>query len=82
MGLNNPVVDALVEKVISASNRENLIIASRALDRVLLQGNYLVPNWYINTHRIAYWDKFKRPDKLPLYYGVESWMLSSWWIKG
>ncbi|VAW68596.1 hypothetical protein MNBD_GAMMA10-3180 [hydrothermal vent metagenome] len=51
------------------------------MDRVLLKGNYLVPNWYINTHRIAWWDKFNRPDTLPLYYSVESWMLSSWWAK-
>ncbi|VAW63231.1 ABC transporter, substrate-binding protein (cluster 5, nickel/peptides/opines) [hydrothermal vent metagenome] len=82
MGIKDPVVDALVEAVISATSRENLVVACRALDRVLLNGNYLVPNWYINTHRIAYWDKFNRPDKLPLYYSVESWMLSSWWAKG
>lgn len=81
-GVKDPVVDALVEEVISASNRENLVLACRALDRVLLNGNYLVPNWYINTHRIAWWDKFNRPDTLPLYYSVESWMLSSWWAKG
>jgi len=81
MGVNDPVVDALVEEIISSSNRENLIIACRALDRVLLQGNYLVPNWYINTHRIAYWDKFERPKKTPLYYNPKSWMISTWWMK-
>lgn len=81
MGVNDPVVDALVTKVISAQNRRQLIIACRALDRVLLHGNYLVPNWYINTHRIAYWDKFERPDTLPLYYNAMSWMISTWWIK-
>ncbi len=81
MGVNDPVVDALVEKVIASGSRDELIIASRALDRVLLHGNYLVPNWYINTHRIAYWDKFKRPENLPLYYNAEEWMISSWWFK-
>jgi len=81
MGVNNAVVDALVEKVIGATNRADLIVACRALDRVLLNADFVVPNWYINTHRIAFWDKFNRPDKLPLYYGVDSWMITSWWMK-
>lgn len=80
-GITSPVVDALVEKVISASSRKDLITACHALDRVLLNGHYLVANWYINKHRIAYWDKFLRPDKLPLYYSPISWMTESWWIK-
>ncbi len=81
MGVNDPVVDALVDKIISSNNREDLVIACRALDRVLLVGNYLVPNWYINTHRIAYWDKFNRPDITPLYYYPKDWMIASWWMK-
>jgi len=81
MGANDPVVDALVDKIIASKNRADLIVACRALDRVLLNANYLVPNWYINTHRIAYWDKFNRPDKLPLYYNAKQWMMSSWWMK-
>jgi len=81
IGVNSSVVDALVNKIISSENRADLIIACRALDRVLLNGNYLVPNWYINTHRIAYWDKFNRPKKLPLYYYPKDWMISSWWLK-
>jgi len=81
MGVSNPVVDALVDKIIASTNRADLIVACRALDRVLLHGDYVVPNWYINTHRIAYWDKFNKPDKLPLYYAVESWVISSWWEK-
>jgi len=81
IGVDDPVVDALVDKIISSENRADLIIACRALDRVLLNGNYLVPNWYINTHRIAYWDKFDRPKKLPLYYYPKDWMISTWWAK-
>ncbi len=81
IGIEDPVVDALVERVISSQNRQQLIIACRALDRVLLHGNYLVPNWYINTHRIAYWDKFERPEKLPLYYNALTWSMSTWWAK-
>jgi len=81
MGMSDPVVDSLVEKIISSENRANLVIACRALDRVLLNANYLVPNWYINTHRVAYWDKFNRPKNTPLYYYPIEWMISSWWLK-
>jgi microcin C transport system substrate-binding protein len=80
-GVSDPVVDALIETIISAESREKLIIACRALDRILLHQDYLVPNWYINVHRIAYWDKFKIPETLPLYYDPTSWLLQSWSIK-
>ncbi len=80
-GINDPVVDALVKKVVYAPNRHKLVIATRALDRVLLWGEYLVPNWYINVHRVAYWDRFAAPDVTPLYYGAENWVISSWWKK-
>jgi len=81
MGLKNPVVDALIQKVIYAPDRKRLITATRALDRVLLHGEYVVPNWFIATHRIAYWDRFGIPARVPLYYAAESWMLRSWWKK-
>lgn len=81
MGIENPVVDALVDKIISAEDRKQLVTACHALDRVLLHNYYLVPNWYINTHRVAYWDKFERPRTLPLYYEPVSWAISTWWIK-
>ncbi len=81
MGLDDPVVDALIEKVIYAANRQQLVTATRALDRVLLHGDYLVPNWYIASHRIAYWEKFRYPKKLPLYFNADSWMLQTWWLK-
>ncbi len=81
MGVKDPVVDALVDKIISSQSRADLIVACRALDRVLLSGNYLVPNWYINTHRIAYWNKFNRPKQTPLYYYPKDWVISSWWMK-
>lgn len=81
IGIKNPVVDALVNKVVFAKNRKNLITATHALDRVLLHGDYVIPNWYIATHRIAYWNKFAYPKKLPLYYQAEPWALSTWWVK-
>lgn len=81
MGLKDPVVDALIEKVIYAPDRRRLITAVHALDRVLLHGDYLVPNWYIATHRVAYWDRFGIPATLPLYYNADSWMRMTWWKK-
>lgn len=80
-GIKDPVVDALIEKIVSSESRADLIVATRALDRVLLFGEYMVPNWYINVHRVAYWDKFGIPKTTPLYYDPENWMMKSWWIK-
>ncbi len=79
-GLADPVVDALVEKVIYSKDRASLITATHALDRVLLNGEYLVPHWFIGTHRVAYWSgRFGQPERLPLYYGAEDLVLSTWW---
>jgi microcin C transport system substrate-binding protein len=80
LGLKDPVVDALIDKVIYAKDRQQLVIASRALDRVLLWGEYLVPNWYIDTHRAAYKNRFGYPETTPLYYDVNGWMLATWWV--
>ncbi|MDH5393055.1 MAG: extracellular solute-binding protein [Gammaproteobacteria bacterium] len=80
-GIKDPVVDALIEKIVATENRKDLVTATRALDRVLLFGEYMVPNWYINIHRIAYRNTFGMPETLPLYYDPESWMIKSWWLK-
>jgi len=81
IGIQDPVVDALIDKVVFAPDRTRLITATRALDRVMLYGEYLVPNWYIATHRVAYWDKFGIPATLPLYYAADAWMRMTWWKK-
>ena len=75
-GVNDPVVDALVEKVIAAPDRGSLIAATRALDRVLLWGHYVIPHWHIQHFRVAYWNKFTRPAVTPKY----SLGFDSWWI--
>ena len=80
-GISDPVVDALIEKIIDAEDREALKVAAHALDRVLLHGEYLVPNWYIDRHRIAYREKFNWPETLPLYFEPISWLLKTWWAK-
>jgi len=80
-GISDPVVDALIEKIINVETRQDLVVAAHALDRVLLHGEYLVPNWYIDAHRIAYRDKFKMPETLPLYFEPTSWLLKTWWAR-
>ncbi|MBF0588760.1 MAG: ABC transporter substrate-binding protein [Magnetococcales bacterium] len=80
IGLQDPAVDVLVDHIIYAEDRAGLVTACRALDRVLMAGFYLVPNWHIPYHRIAYWNRFERPKKLPLYYSPDTW-LHSWWVK-
>jgi len=81
LGIQHPVVDALVDKVVYAKNRASLIVATKALDRVLLSQDYLVPNWYIAKHRVAVWDKFLQPATRPLYYTVEPWAMKTWWMR-
>ncbi|MEE8212431.1 MAG: extracellular solute-binding protein, partial [Acidiferrobacterales bacterium] len=64
-GIKDPVVDELVELVISAPDRTSLVARTRAVDRVLLFGYYVVPNWHLQVQRILSWDKFSRPEVTP-----------------
>jgi len=79
-GIKDPVVDTLVNKIIYAHTQEDLTAACKALDRVLWYGYYVVPNWYLAKHRIAYRDIFDRPKTLPLYYSPLQ-ELMTWWMK-
>ncbi|MDH4224096.1 MAG: extracellular solute-binding protein [Deltaproteobacteria bacterium] len=79
MGIQNPAVDDLVDKLIQAKNRDALVTATHALDRVLWHEHYLVPNWFIDVHRITCWNKFSHPARLPLYYNPFDY-LSYWWF--
>lgn len=76
-GIKDPIVDALVERVIFATDRDDLIASTRALDRVLLWNFYVVPQFTRPDVWLAYWDKFGTPEKQPVYAGVD---LDSWWI--
>jgi len=79
-GIRSNAVDYLVEEVIYAKNRQTLTAACKALDRVLWYGYYLVPNWYLAVHRLAYNTTFIKPAELPLYY--TPWdLLMTWWKK-
>jgi microcin C transport system substrate-binding protein len=64
-GIKNPAIDALIDKLIFSKDRKGLIAACRALDRALIWNQYMVPMWYGATERIAYWDRFGIPEKIP-----------------
>ncbi|MEA2946177.1 MAG: microcin transport system substrate-binding protein, partial [Alphaproteobacteria bacterium] len=75
-GIADPVVDALVDKIIAADSRPTLVAACKALDRVIRAGRYWIPHWYNPAHRIAFWDVFGRPATKPRYArGIPE----TWW---
>jgi microcin C transport system substrate-binding protein len=76
-GICDPVIDELVELVVNAPDRDELVARTRALDRVLLSHNFMIPHWHSRTFRIAFWDKFGRPPRNPRY-GLA---LDSWWVE-
>ncbi len=77
IGLKDPAIDTLVEKLIAADSREELITRTRALDRLLLWGHYVVPNWHIKTWRVAYWNHLAHPAITPR----SDIGLMTWWHK-
>jgi microcin C transport system substrate-binding protein len=78
-GLKDAAVDRLVEKLVAADSRQQLVAAARALDRVLLHKHIVVTHWYSSTHRVAYRDRFGIPAIAPLYYAADPYVISTWW---
>jgi microcin C transport system substrate-binding protein len=76
MGVKSKAVDDLVDLVINAPDRANLVTRVHALDRVLLHGYYVIPNWHLSYFRVAAWDKFQRPKVSPPY----ALALDAWWL--
>jgi microcin C transport system substrate-binding protein len=77
VGIKNPAIDKLIERVIFATDRQDLIAATKALDRVLLWNHYVVPQWTYPKQRTVRWDRFSRPAVMPKY-GVSSFP-DIWW---
>ena len=77
IGLKDPAIDTLVEQLIAADTRQELITHTRALDRVLLWGHYVVPNWHIKTWRVAYWNHLAHPQVTPR----QDIGLMTWWTR-
>ena len=80
IGLRDKAIDELVDRVIYAETQAQLTGACKALDRLLWHGYYVVPNWYLSVHRVAYWNRFAKPEQLPLYYSPMQ-VLMTWWGK-
>ena len=78
IGVKNPAVDTLIDRVIFAKNRSELVAATRALDRVLLWNHYVVPQWDYPKIRTARWDRFGRPSEMPKY-GLAAFP-ALWWF--
>jgi microcin C transport system substrate-binding protein len=78
IGIKNPAVDAMIDQIIFAKNRPDLVAATKALDRVLLWNHYVVPQWTYGKVRSARWDRFGRPDQLPKY-GASAFPIVWWW---
>lgn len=67
IGIKNPAIDKLIDAIIFSKDRAGLTTACKALDRALIWNHYVVPHWYVPYERIARWDRFGKPDKLPDY---------------
>jgi microcin C transport system substrate-binding protein len=75
-GIQNPAIDALIEKIVLAKSRKELVTAARAIDRVLRAGHYWVPQWFKAAHHVVYWDKFSYPAVKPKY---DRGIPDTWW---
>jgi microcin C transport system substrate-binding protein len=78
VGIKNPAVDAMIERVVFAKSQVDLVAATKALDRVLLWNHYVVPQWAYGKVRSARWDRFSRPNPLPKY-GMSAFPALWWW---
>jgi microcin C transport system substrate-binding protein len=76
MGVRSKAVDDIIDLIVSAQTRADLLTRVHALDRILLHSYYVIPNWHITNFRVAYWDKFQRPKTPPPY----SPAFDTWWI--
>ncbi len=74
IGIKDKVIDEIIEELIQAPDRASLVAHTRALDRVLQYGYYVVPHFHLSAFRVAVWDKFRRPAVAPKYaVGMETW---------
>jgi microcin C transport system substrate-binding protein len=80
IGIKDAAIDALVDAVIRASTRPDLVTATHALDRVLWFNHYMVPHWYMSAYRTAYWNRFSLPKTLPLQFGPTTYFTEFAWV--
>ena len=75
-GISDPAVDAMIEKVVTARTRPELVTAVRALDRLLMWNRFVIPQWYKGEHNVAYWNKFSRPQTSAKF---DMGVIDTWW---
>jgi peptide/nickel transport system substrate-binding protein len=75
-GVKSAAADAMIEALLKAESRDDFVSAVRALDRVLLSGDYVIPLFYLPRQWVAHWSDLKRPEKTPLY----GFQIDSWWV--
>ncbi len=81
-GVSSPAVDALINRMVNARSRPELIAACRALDRAITHSHVLIPQWSATTHRMAFNDRrLARPDVVPPYVDGEGWAMDVWWSR-
>ncbi|WP_374391086.1 extracellular solute-binding protein [Tabrizicola sp.] len=81
MGVNSPAVEAMIAAMLKAPNAEDFTAATRALDRVLTSGRYVIPIWYSDVSRLAYSADLKYPEKIPLYGDWTGFLPDTWWYQ-
>jgi microcin C transport system substrate-binding protein len=81
MGIKDIKIDALLAEITQAKNDSELLVAAKQLDKALIDGYYIIPHWYSDSHRVAYANHLKYPQMqtLPLYYDANSWIMGAWW---
>ena len=79
MGLSSPAVDTMIDKMLEARTTQDMTNATRALDRLLMAGRYVIPFWSYTTDRIAHIRQMQRPDAVPLYGDGPNYMPEVWW---
>ncbi len=81
-GVKNKAIDAIVDRMVTADTKADLVPACRALDRVIAHSHIFVPQWYSGQHNVAYNPKkLAKPDVVPPYYRADAWMMDTWWTK-
>ena len=79
MGIQNPAIDELIEIIVQAKTRKELVTAIQAMDRILMHQFYIVPHWYISYDRVVYWNKISGPKKNPSQANILNNIIEWWW---
>ena len=81
MGMNSPAAEAAIDAMLTATDRDGLITATHALDRVLTAGRYVIPVWYSDVSRLAYRSDLHYPERLPVYGDWPGFQPDTWWVQ-